>query len=345
MRPRSLLLLFSVFLLVSISGCGPSVRHRVSKTAPIVVEKEERVLLSGDRYPLISTDSTGYIREYLISGKSVRLLCNSEWMLVENHTIRLPGPVACDGEKTWVSPALFSYVKNMGTIREGEQIKIMIDPGHGGKDPGAMGNGLREKDIVLDIARRLARQLRASGVKVYMTRDKDAFISLRGRAKMANKIMPDVFISIHANSSRSKTAKGIEVYYVSEKVDDSTRAVVAAENSALRFEGTTDDKLKVIVWDIIHTENRAESRKLAEAIAHNIAKIMRSPNRGAKGAPFYVLKWTNVPSVLIEVGFISNPQEARKLADPAYREKIARAIFEGLISYFEELRRERKGGG
>ena len=268
------------------------------------------------------------------------MLCLSEWVNINGVNVRMPLPTRCSGGKVFVSKALMSYVKNIGRVKKGRPIKVMIDAGHGGKDPGAMGNGLKEKDVVLDIAQRLKRYLISSGAKVRMTRDRDVFITLKRRAYLANRWNPDVFVSIHANSSRNPRARGIEVYYVSEKVNDTNRAVVSKENGVLEVEGRAPDSdLKIILWDMIHTENRAESRTLARNISRKIAGIMQSPDRGAKGAPFYVLKWVNVPSVLIEVGFVSNPEESGRLANPRYRDRIARAIFEGLISYFEELKR------
>ncbi len=336
-------ILFLSFFIASflLGGCGgPSKRASMS---PKVVEQVYRGRNAQEgfciscRYKQIESDKTGLIQTYDVSGVKVKLICDSEWVRINQENIRLPYPTKCRPDGVWISPAVLSYVKNISKFGLNRVVKVVIDPGHGGKDPGAMGNGLREKDVVLDIARRLAKYLKRAGVKVYMTRNSDVFIPLKERARKANKIMPDVFVSIHANASRSRSGRGIEVYYVSEKIDDSVRAVVAKENSVLKFEGgRADGEIEEILWDMIHTENRAESRKLARTLARNISRIMNSPNRGAKGAPFYVLKWTNVPSVLIEVGFISNPEEARKLADPVYRDRIARAIFEGLMAYLSQ---------
>ncbi len=328
-----------------LGGCaGPS---HLSKSAisPTVEEGQhvgnaQKKFCISCRYPQVASDKTGLIQTYNVDGVDVKLICDSEWIRINQENIRLPYPTKCEGDKVWVSPSILSYVKNISKLGLNQAVKVVIDPGHGGKDPGAMGNGVREKDIVLDIARRLAKYLRRAGVKVYMTRDSDVFVSLKERARKANNIMPDVFVSIHANASRNRAARGIEVYYVSEKVNDSVRAVVAKENSVLRFEGgQPDGEIKQILWDMMYTENRAESRKIAQSLAKNISEIMDSPNRGAKGGPFYVLKWTNVPSVLIEVGFVSNDEEAKKLSDPIYRDRIARAIFEGLMAYFGSLRK------
>ncbi len=342
---------FVIFILILISllhGCaGPS--GISTKSKPTLVQKPEKgnaqlEFCLSCKYPQVSSDSTGLIQTYRVEGVDVKIICDSDWIRVKQENIRLPYPTKCKENGVWVSPAILSYVKNISKIGVARPVKVVIDPGHGGKDPGAIANGLKEKEVVLDVGKRLARYLRRAGIKVYMTRDTDTFIPLKGRAKITNKIMPDVFVSIHANASVNRSGEGVEVYYVSEKVNDTVRAVVSAENSVLRFDsnGQVDSEVREILWDMIHTENRAESKRLAQILAKNISRVMDSPNRGAKGAPFYVLKWTNVPSVLIEIGFISNPKEAEKLADPIYRDRIARAIFEGLMDYFSNLEREER---
>jgi N-acetylmuramoyl-L-alanine amidase len=215
---------------------------------------------------------------------------------------------------------------------------IVIDPGHGGKDPGAIGiTGLREKDVNLDISKLLKRRLQAEGINVILTRSCDKFLSLWQRAHIANEEKADFFISIHANASRSRQASGFEVYYLSEACDDSARAVQASENAALDFETDfkikTSDQLKATLWDIIYTENRVESIELAQSLVNSMDNAKISRNRGVKSALFYVLKGTRIPSVLIEVGFISNRYEETKLKKSSYRQEIADCIAEGILNY------------
>lgn len=222
--------------------------------------------------------------------------------------------------------------------------KIVIDAGHGGKDPGALSKtGLKEKNITLDIALRLAEKLRESGVEVVLTRDKDKFIPLAGRAEIANKVKADFFISIHANSSVAKHMKGFEVYYLSEALDDNARALETSENEALQFEeksvkNHTKD-LDATLWDLILTENRTESIELAKSICRVAPKVLSTPNRGVKCARFYVLKGAKMPAVLIEMGFLSNLKEASRFKKDEYREKIADAICEGILNYKKEYDR------
>ena len=221
--------------------------------------------------------------------------------------------------------------------------RIVLDPGHGGKDPGAIAKcGLREKDIVLDIAQRIKRHLERESIEVRLTRYDNTFISLWKRADIANKYSADFFISIHANAARSRHARGFEVFYLSEAVDDNARAVAAAENASLKYEDSSfgnmrpSSSLEATLWDIEYSENRRESIELAKSITESACGKLNLKNRGQKGASFYVLKGAKMPSVLVEVGFISNAQEAMLLRDPSYRENIAKSIACGIINYKDE---------
>jgi N-acetylmuramoyl-L-alanine amidase len=216
--------------------------------------------------------------------------------------------------------------------------KVVIDPGHGGNDPGAIGRtGLKEKDLVLDIGKRVKEQLNENGVDVVMTRDRDTFIPLEKRSKIANEGDVDFFVSIHANSAKLKGARGFEVYYLSTAVDDNARAVEAAENSFLKFDDSSFQRhntdLEATLWDLVYTENRQESVELAKYIAKAVDGSTSLHNRGVKSARFYVLRGSQMPSVLVEVGFISNPAEEKNLKDSAYRQAIATAITKGILNY------------
>ncbi|MFH0772661.1 MAG: N-acetylmuramoyl-L-alanine amidase [Candidatus Omnitrophota bacterium] len=216
--------------------------------------------------------------------------------------------------------------------------KIVIDPGHGGNDPGAIGrNGLKEKEVVLDIAKRLRDELDNRGMEVILTRDRDEFISLKRRAEMANLNDADFFISVHANAARLKGARGFEVYYLSDAVDDCARAVEAAENSFLKFDDASfyfrNTNLEATVWDLVYTENREESIELAKCVAKSVDAATSLKNRGVKSARFCVLRGAQMPSILIEVGFISNSSEENNLKNLLYRQTIASAISAGVISY------------
>ncbi len=216
--------------------------------------------------------------------------------------------------------------------------KIVIDAGHGGRDPGAIGrNGLREKDLVLDIAKRIKDELSGNGIDVILTRDRDKFVSLYRRAQIANDNDVDFFVSIHANAARLKGANGFEVYYLSDAVDDTARAVEAAENAFLEFDDSSfyfrNTNLEATLWDLVYTENREESVELAKYIAKAVDDSTSIRNRGVRSARFYVLKGVRMPSVLVEVGFISNPAEEVDMKQSSYRQAVAYAIAQGILNY------------
>lgn len=219
--------------------------------------------------------------------------------------------------------------------------KVVIDPGHGGNDPGTIGTtGVREKDINLDIAKRLANLLRGEGVEVVMTRSSDRFISLQRRVDIANDSRADLFVSVHSNANRVRSLNGFEVYYVASNVNDSARAMLAAKNAGLNIDGSqlasNSLDLKATLWDMIYTLDRAESIELSRSICKLTGINLDCRIIGVKGARFYVLKGARMPAVLIEAGFLSNPAEERKLKNGFYRQKIAESILQGLRDYAQD---------
>jgi N-acetylmuramoyl-L-alanine amidase len=219
--------------------------------------------------------------------------------------------------------------------------KVVIDPGHGGKDPGAIGRtGLREKDVNLDIAYRLAKLLRDDGVAVVMTRSTDTFISLERRVDIANNSGADLFISVHSNASRTRSLNGFEAYYVSTKSSDSNRAAAAADKARPNVDGGafayTTKPLMATLWDMLLTFNRGESMQLARQICKTIGADLETKILGVKGANFYVLKGARMPAVLLETGFISHAQEERMLKNGYYRQQIAESIERGIIRYAQD---------
>jgi N-acetylmuramoyl-L-alanine amidase len=214
---------------------------------------------------------------------------------------------------------------------------IVIDPGHGGKDTGAIGkNGLLEKDVVLDVGLRLRDILREElGCKVVMTRDRDIFIDLDARPGTAVQNDADLFISIHANASRNRQARGIETYLLNLTKDRNIMEVAARENmTTLKNMGALD----IILKDLILDNKRDESLRLAHAVQANLVRDLQKVNgavmdKGAKQGPFLVLYGASMPSILTEVGFISNPDEESLLASPGYRQEVAQAIYDGIKEY------------
>jgi N-acetylmuramoyl-L-alanine amidase len=216
--------------------------------------------------------------------------------------------------------------------------KVVLDPGHGGKQVGAIGkSGLREKEVNLDIARRLSKLLQAQGMEVVLTRNSDKIVSLAQRAKIANNSRAEFFLSIHANANRVRSLKGFEVYYLSPWVSDAKRAYAAATSYPLDLENATlasnSLDLKAILWDMIYTSNRAEAIELARSLCKTAEGNLGVRVLGLKPARFEVLRETNMPAILIEVGFLSNPQEERKLKNSYYRQQIAEAIAQAVADY------------
>ncbi|MFH1245084.1 MAG: N-acetylmuramoyl-L-alanine amidase, partial [Candidatus Omnitrophota bacterium] len=179
----------------------------------------------------------------------------------------------------------------------------------------------------------LKRKLTEMGVNVILTRSDDRFLSLAQRADIANSTECDFFISIHANASKTKWATGVEVFYLSETADDNPRSYNASQryNSFAR-ETYSGQNTEAILWDLKFTENRRQSISLAKCICSAVSAHLSQKNRGSKPAKFFVLK-TNVPAILIEVGFLTNTWEEKQLRDHAYREKIASGIMQGISRY------------
>lgn len=217
--------------------------------------------------------------------------------------------------------------------------KIIIDPGHGGEDPGACGiGGTLEKDINLEVAKILKEMIEKElNIEVVLTREKDTFISLSQRARIANNEKGDIFLSIHCNASKRLESKGVEVYFLSEAKTDWERAVEALENASLKFEMPEKEAktiLDAILMDLAQTEFLKESQKLAEFLQKNLVNS-KDEDRGVKQAGFYVLYGVYMPSSLIEIGFITNPEEEKKLKNKNYQKEICKKIIRGLKEFIE----------
>jgi N-acetylmuramoyl-L-alanine amidase len=215
---------------------------------------------------------------------------------------------------------------------------VVIDAGHGGKDEGATSpKGLVEKELVLDVTRRLARRLQAGKLQVVLTRDSDVFVPLETRTSLANDARGDLFISIHANSARSTRPRGIETFFVSlEASDETARQVAERENQAFGEEGVVlsqQDPLVAILGDMAESEHVAESDAFAKLAQAQLKHAIATPSRGVKQAPFVVLMGVRMPATLIEIGFLSNSQDEKILRTSEYRERIAEALAEAVFRY------------
>ena len=214
--------------------------------------------------------------------------------------------------------------------------RVVVDPGHGGEDPGARSRtGLEEKDATLDIALRLRSLLGAAGFEVVMTRERDVFISLRDRVRLANRAEGDLFLSIHVNSIPQPLRRGVETYYLGPTDDPHVERLAGAENSA---SGYALADFRTLLERVYVDVRGDESRRLADAVQRKLFVALRRTNprledRGVKQAPFVVLIDTAMPSVLAEVSCVSHHDEAELLRQPTYRDQIARALAAGVLEY------------
>ncbi len=214
--------------------------------------------------------------------------------------------------------------------------RVVIDPGHGGHDPGAIGKkGLKEKDVNLDIALKV-KEILKDEFEIFMTREKDVFISLDERTAFANSKNADLFVSIHTNSNRKKNINGIETYFLNWTDDEEALKVAARENGiSLKAMKNFSNFIDLIKMDLEAQAKREDSMKLAATIHGELKENLDRPSNGIKKGPFYVLYTAKMPCVLLEVSYISNPAEERLLSSSAYRERLARAIAKGIRRYFE----------
>lgn len=291
------------------------------------------------------------------SGRIV-VRCGSRMMLVNGSEKTLDRAVIMDSGTVFVP---VSFVRNNLAAVIGEAgyettelpettakytiRTVVLDPGHGGNDPGALGgrSRAREKDMTLDLARSVRDALKKNGMRVVMTRDSDTFIPLSKRARIANNSGADIFVSLHINASRSRSLRGFECYFLSNATDDNARALEAAENAPLKLgeeaSAEMSGRLERTLWDMRLSEDRREASVLAGYICDSVRNDINIGNRGLRTARFYVLKYTRIPAVLVEAGYISNKYDEAKLRDPAFLGEIAKAVAGGIMRFKQEYER------
>jgi len=356
-----------LLMIVALAGCATtSSRYTL---APAL--EKDIVSMRGSQYiPLIRLCDEYRIkyawdeiaRTVTLEGKGTKIVLrpSSDRMLVGGRVRRMDRPAAMKDGAVFVP---LSFVRtNLNYLTEYRQEKpvlavrtapsgkfairkIVLDAGHGGKDGGAVGkrHGLIEKHYALKAARKLKSILENKGISVVMTRSDDRFVSLRGRADMANRANADLFVSVHINASRYRGMHGFECYYLSNAVDDNSRATEALENSFLNVDEKTmydnSRRLSTTLWDMMLTENRAESAELARYICSAVKDTRLVRNNGVKSARFYVLKHSSAPAVLVELCYISHSAEETKLKDPVFLDKMTAAVARGILRYKDEYER------
>lgn len=220
-----------------------------------------------------------------------------------------------------------------------KKMRIVVDPGHGGKDPGAVRSRMREKDWNLAVGKELVQLLKKAGFEVKMTRDNDTFIALSERSKISNNFKADLFISVHTNASKNRNAHGFQVYFRSEKATDKEAADVAAmENEAMQYEEVHYNFVDALLQSLAKNEFVNESSKLAGYVRNAVYKqpgigIAVNQNSSVRQANFYVLKGVNSPAILVEMGYISSAKDRARLSNKTVQKKMAQGIFNGVRDY------------
>ena len=328
---------------------------------------------------LLSTDSKPYISEktekivFYIDNKKIKLTNGITFLLIDENIYQLSSKVVKQNNEYFVPIDSFlniinSSVKSLSfmfneskiliSVKPNENNKpaknivaeknkwrfstIIIDPGHGGKDPGAVGyRGTLEKDIALDVAKRLEKKITKNmKIKTVLTRDEDIFLKLGERTKIANENNGSLFISIHANAATDRRASGFETFLIGPNKNEAAVRVAARENAVLELEGFSGKQLTnedLIKATIAQSAFASKSEQFAALVQEEIGKRVQGKNRGVKQAGFYVLMGASMPNVLVELGFISNLAEEKKLRSSQYREVLATAIFRAVEKYEKTL--------
>lgn len=316
----------------------------------IYVDMKSSVLRGGGRRIEVNSGVLSSIRVAQHDSETVRVVFDIKCSLEDYQVFHLEEPfkivvdVFCKSER--FAGDEITYLLEGDEDKEERQKEnaeripvIVIDPGHGGKDPGAIGKrGTREKDITLKLAREISKKLKEKNVKVFLTRDKDVYLSLEERTAIANSLNADIFVSIHANSTRDKKTKGIETYYFSKTSDRDVLKLAAAENNLKSITNLSD--VQFILYDMQAEYKSQLSKVLGEYIQNSATDKFQfqrvTKDLGAKPGPFFVLKNALMASALVEVGFISHPEEERYLLDDAYIDALASSIAEGILKFLKE---------
>jgi len=222
------------------------------------------------------------------------------------------------------------------TLKKEDVLKpvIVIDAGHGNQDTGAVNGSYREKDINLSVITLLGKELEKN-FNVYYTRIDDTFISLGGRSEFSNGKKPVLFVSVHANANFSKAANGTEVFFFSKNPSSYAKQVADFENSVDKKFGIKESAIDFLVNDILYKQNQERSTRLARLIVDDLARVTGFKNRGVHGANFAVLRGSEVPAVLVELGFVSNDEEVLKLVDPNVQQNMAASIAKAIRAYLK----------
>ncbi|MDP2653281.1 MAG: N-acetylmuramoyl-L-alanine amidase [Candidatus Omnitrophota bacterium] len=319
-----------------VGGCATAPRPGVQANLKEMCEA------NGISWQLDSVSQTVTMRK---GSKEARALVGSHLVVLDGKTIPLSAPLKIQRSLIIVPPdfkaEIIDRLLAAAPVKTAARMrfqKIVLDAGHGGKDPGAIGrSGLREKDVTLGIVQNLAKKLRGKGFEVVLTRDRDVFLTLEQRTEIATRAQADLFISVHANASPSKNTQGVEVYACRELESKEKKEDQRRRNHQLLFSGLSmeqnSDTLKKILEDMMYSYKRVESYSLASFVASVVSDETRAHNRGRKMAGFFVLRNTLTPAILVEVGYVSHGKEENLLKTDGHREKIAQGLAQSIWEY------------
>ncbi len=317
--------------------------HEPDRLAVDVLSAQLNPILHG-REILVRTAYLTKIRIAQRTPTIVRMTAELDFRLIERtHVFSLFDPfrIVIDIYPKSVTPA--QPTKAGWTIARqlGLGVKtIVLDPGHGGSDPGCIGrSGLKEKEVVLDLALDLKQQLSEAGFNVALTRETDIFIPLENRTVIANQKRADLFLSLHVNAHPNRNRSGIQTFYLNFSQDAVINQLAALENATST---KTISQMAETIRQIVRYSKVLESRELAEKIQENLVKCVRqvhpdAQDLGVRGGPFWVLIGGEMPSVLIEVSHMSHAQEEARLKTKEYRRLLAQGIYEGILAYVKSL--------
>ena len=328
---------------------------KISKSKKFINDQTEKIIFYVDNKKIkVTSDITFILIEdslYQLSSKVIK--DKNEYYLPVDSFFNIINSLSKDLSVTLGSQSI-SFSTKKTTLNPSKKIDlrtekqkwefktIVIDAGHGGKDPGAVGyRGTKEKDIALDVAKRLEKKLSKNlNVKIVMTRDEDIFLRLSERTRIANENNGSLFISIHTNAAEDRRASGFETFLIGPNKNEAAVRVAARENAVLELEGISGQKLTnedLIKATIAQSAFASKSEQFASMVQGEIKKRVQSKDRGVKQAGFYVLMGASMPNVLVELGFISNPSEEKKLRSPQYRDQLATAIYRAVEQYQKTL--------
>ena len=336
-------------VVLDLDGPAEFTRNRLTKPDRIFFDLKNCTLPSKEKSLTVNNGTLKSIRMAQYDSKTVRVVMEvKEIQKYSAFTLEDPNRLVIDIYNGKNKAGTQKDTKVRGKVLEDKSVykikRVVIDPGHGGKDPGAIGpRGTREKDIVLRVGKKLGKLLKKNhGVEVIYTRDRDKFIPLNERTEIANSKKADLFISIHTNASKKRKTRGLETYFLSWSNDREAIRVAARENKvSIKKMQKMQGGLSMILQDLARNSKREESKKLAHSVQNAMINSLkrdykRIEDHGVKYALFYVLVGAEMPSILVEISFISNREEEKRLSTNKYRDSIAKAIANGIDSYISQ---------